>query len=151
MATKDLKKHTLGWIGMGLITRLTAVSRVNTDRLRANAVEAAEQCGRLAVPAVFAPASLSTVLAEWPADRRLMFCDERGGAPVAAALRSARGGGPWAVLAGPEGGFTAAERRQLRDLPFVTAVGLGPRTLRAETAALAALSLWQAHLGDWRA
>ena len=133
-----------------VITRLTAVRRVNTDRLRANAVEAAEQCGRLGVPAVFAPASLSTLLADWPADRRLMFCDERGGAPVADALRGAPGG-PWAILAGPEGGFTAAERGQLRDLPFVTAVGLGPRTLRAETAALAALSLWQAHLGDWRA
>ncbi len=133
-----------------VITRLTAVSRVNIDRLRANAVEAAEQCGRLAVPEVFAPVSLSALLADWSADRRLLFCDERGGTPVAYALQGAPSG-PWAVLAGPEGGFTAAERRQLRDLPFVTAVGLGPRMLRAETAALAALSLWQAHLGDWRA
>ena len=133
-----------------VITQLTAMRRVNTDRLRANAVEAAEQCGRLVVPAVFAPTDLSALLADWPADRRLMFCDERGGAPVAGALQGATGG-PWAVLAGPEGGFTPAERDHLRGLPFVTPVGLGPRMLRAETAALAALSLWQAHLGDWRA
>lgn len=133
-----------------VFTQNTAVSRVNTERLRANAVEAAEQCGRLSVPEIFAPSSLAECFAAWSPERRVLFCDHVDGAPVAAVLGAALAG-PWAVLAGPEGGLTAAERNRLRRLPFVTAVSLGPRILRAETAALAALSLWQAAVGDWRA
>lgn len=131
-----------------VFTELTAMDRVNTDRLRANAVEAAEQSGRLTVPEVAAPRRLDDLLADWPAERRLMFCDERGGPPAAEALAGAERG-PWAVLTGPEGGFSAAEAEGIRGLPFVLPVGLGPRTLRADTAALAALGLWQALLGDW--
>ena len=79
--------------------------------------------------------------------RRLMFCDETGGAPVASALHAEPG--PWAILIGPEGGFSPEERDRLRALPFTTAVSLGPRILRADTAAIAAMTLWQAAVGDW--
>ena len=134
-----------------LMTRHTSVSRVNTDRLRANAIEAAEQCGRMDVPEVMTPAPLADALAAWPTDRRVLLCDETGGGvPVAQALSSAPSG-PWAVMAGPEGGFARDELDALAKLPFVTSVGLGPRTLRSETAALAALVCWQAWLGDWGA
>jgi 16S rRNA (uracil1498-N3)-methyltransferase len=135
-----------------VFTRLTAVGRVNVARLRANAIEAAEQCGRLSVPEVFAPADFAELLAGWPAERRILLCDESGaGVPIAAALRD--GGAnpsPWAVMVGPEGGFARDELDRLRKLPIVNAVGLGPRLLRADTAALAALACWQALAGDWR-
>ncbi|MBI4185231.1 MAG: 16S rRNA (uracil(1498)-N(3))-methyltransferase [Proteobacteria bacterium] len=131
-------------------TRRTVVERVNLARLRANAVEAAEQSERLSVPELRAPAPLGQVLALWPEGRRLLLLDERGGAPpIAEALRAAAPG-PWAVLVGPEGGFERSELDALGRLPFVTPVGMGPRILRAETAALAALACWQALLGDWR-
>ncbi len=136
-----------------VITRHTAVGRVNADRLRANAVEAAEQCGRLDVPEVAEPVALDTLLADWPADRHLMVCDETGRAPpIADALAPFVAGppGPWAVLTGPEGGFAEAELDALAKTPFVIPVGLGPRILRADTASVAALALWQARLGDWR-
>jgi 16S rRNA (uracil1498-N3)-methyltransferase len=133
-------------------TRRTVVGRVNTERLRANAVEAAEQCGRLTVPAVLKPIALDTLLANWPTDRRLMLCDETGGGqPVAAALSAQDRAAPWAVLVGPEGGFDPSELDVLGKQPIVTRVGLGPRILRAETAAIAALACWQALIGDWRA
>lgn len=133
-----------------VFTRHTVVSRVNTERLRANAVEAAEQSGRLTVPTVFEPATLDEVLARWPAERRLALCDNSGGGvPIADALAQASEG-PWALLVGPEGGIAGSELDALRKLPFVTVVGLGPRVLRADTAALAALACWQALVGDWR-
>lgn len=139
-----------------VFTRRTQAERVNLDRLRANAVEAAEQSERLSVPELRDPAKLTDVLADWPAGRRLLFCDESGGgAPIAEALASDSVRGSrretWAVLIGPEGGFARDELDALRKLPFVTAAGLGPRILRADTAALAALVCIQALTGDWRA
>ncbi len=118
------------------------------DRLDAIAIEAAEQTGRVDVPMIDEPAKLGEVLDGWEAGRRLMFCDETGGAPAGPALAGA-GEGPWAVLIGPEGGFSPEERERLRALSFTTAVSLGPRILRADTAAIAALTLWQAAVGDW--
>lgn len=135
-----------------VITERTNVSRVNTERLAANAVEAAQQTGRLTVPEVCAPRPLLEVLAGWPETRRLMLCDETGsGPPVAEALAHAGRGTevPWAVLIGPEGGFSTGELDALAKLPFVMPVSLGPRLLRADTAAVAALACWQAALGDW--
>jgi 16S rRNA (uracil1498-N3)-methyltransferase len=135
-----------------IFTRHTAVGRVNRERLQANAVEAAEQCERLTVPAVMEPAELEAALARWPAGRRILLCDESGGGmPIADALAvTGTKPAPWAVMIGPEGGFAAEELDRLRKLPIVTAVGLGPRVLRADTAALAALACWQAIAGDWR-
>ena len=133
-----------------VFTRRTAVTRVNSERLRANAVEAAEQCERLSVPEVREPVELDRLLDAWPGERRLMLCDESGGAaPVAVALAGATPG-PWAVLIGPEGGFTDDEFARLRQLPGTLAVSLGPRVLRADTAAIAGLAIWQALVGDWR-
>jgi 16S rRNA (uracil1498-N3)-methyltransferase len=132
-----------------VLTRRTIVTRVNTDRMRANAVEAAEQSDRLTVPDIREPFPLETLLASWPADRRLLFCDEAGEAPsIAAALRGASGA--WGVLTGPEGGFDPTERAAIRASRCVVPVSLGPRILRADTAALAALAVWQALAGDWR-
>ncbi|MFQ5958554.1 MAG: 16S rRNA (uracil(1498)-N(3))-methyltransferase [Alphaproteobacteria bacterium] len=135
-----------------VLTRRTAVGRVNVERLRANAVEAAEQCGRLSVPECSTPARFNDVLADWPPERRLLVCDETGaGAPVAEALAGVRGEpGPWAVLTGPEGGFAADEVATLARVPQALRVNLGPRTLRAETAAVCALACLQALAGDWR-
>ncbi|MFN0114601.1 MAG: 16S rRNA (uracil(1498)-N(3))-methyltransferase [Paracoccaceae bacterium] len=134
-------------------TAFTSSERVREDRLRAHAVEAAEQCGATTVPEVAAIAPLAKVLAGWPGGRRLWFCDEAEGAaggPAALAAFAAAGPGPAAILTGPEGGFSEAERARLRQFTFVSPVSLGPRILRAETAALAALTLWQAAAGDWR-
>ncbi len=165
------------------ITRRTNVEKVRLDRLDAIVMEAAEQTGRLDVPVVDDTAKLDTILDGWDANRRLMFCDETGGAPVMAALspspswegtaerQQSQGGevsdsptqtasrsslptpgegeSKWAILIGPEGGFAPEERARLRSLPFTTAVSLGPRILRADTAAIAAMTLWQAALGDW--
>jgi len=143
------KATELGARRIGLVvTHRTQVQHVRMDRLDAIAIEAAEQTGRLDVPMVDDPAKLGDLLDGWEAGRRLMFCDETGGAPAMAALAEA-GGGPWAVLIGPEGGFSPEERARLRALPFTTAVSLGPRILRADTAAIAALTLWQAAVGDW--
>ncbi len=133
-----------------VLTRHTAVGRVNLARLGANAVEAAEQCGRLTVPECRAPARLDDALADWPSDRRILFCDESGaGAPIAQALDTTAAAGPWAVAIGPEGGFSADEAAALAALPGTVRASLGPRILRAETAALAALACWQALVGDW--
>ena len=128
------------------VTRFTQAERTNVSRLSAIAVEAAEQTGRLDVPEVVGPEKLGTILQTWPQTRRLIFCDEEGQcAPILGALLP----GPASVLIGPEGGFAAEEREQLRSLPYVIPVSLGPRILRADTAAIAALTLWQASLGDW--
>ncbi len=135
---------------MPVFTRHTNSDRVNADRLAAHCVEAAEQCGLVSAPEVDPPQKLEEALANWPADRRLMFCDET--APhgdAAEALRGA-GGDKWAILIGPEGGFSPEEVAHLRGLSFATPVSLGPRILRADTAVVAALTIWQATLGDWR-
>jgi len=130
------------------VTRRTNVEHVRLDRLDAIAMEAAEQTGRLDVPVVDDPQKLDAILDGWDASRRLMFCDETGGEPAIRALTAA-GAGPWAILIGPEGGFSPEERDRLRSLPFTVAVSLGPRILRADTAAIAAMTLWQAAVGDW--
>lgn len=131
-----------------VLTHRTNADRLRLDRLDAIAEEAAEQTGRLDVPLVDDPMKLDALLDGWDAERRLMFCDETGGAPAIGALTAA-GGGKWAILIGPEGGFSPEEGERLRALPFTTAVSLGPRILRADTAAIAALTLWQAAIGDW--
>lgn len=132
-----------------VFTRRTIVGRINEERMVANAVEAAEQSARLTVPEVRSGISFDKLLATWPQDRRLLFCDEGGDAKaMSQAARESRGG-PCAILTGPEGGFDRAEREALRVLPFVVPVTLGPRILRADTAALAALAIWQAVAGDW--
>jgi 16S rRNA (uracil1498-N3)-methyltransferase len=132
-----------------VFTRRTIVSRINEERMAANAVEAAEQSERLTVPEIRASVSFDKLLANWPSERRLLFCDEGGDAKaLTQAARESRGG-PTAILTGPEGGFDPAERAALRALPFVVPVTLGPRILRADTAALAALAIWQAVAGDW--
>ena len=137
-----------------VITEHTQVERVNVERLRANAVEAAEQTERLSVPEVRAPVELKRLLADWPAGRRLLMCDETGGGPPIAetlgGLDAATRAAPWGIVIGPEGGFAEGELMALRRMKDVMAVGLGPRILRADTAALAALACWQALIGDWR-
>ncbi|HEX7006995.1 MAG TPA: 16S rRNA (uracil(1498)-N(3))-methyltransferase [Alphaproteobacteria bacterium] len=132
-----------------VLTERAVVRRVNEARLRAHAVEAAEQSGRLDVPALRPAQTLEAALANWPAGRPLFVCDESGhGVPIGRALPDRRKR-PGAVLIGPEGGFAPGELDALAKLAFVTRVGLGPRVLRAETAALAALACWQALAGDW--
>ena len=134
----------------------TNSDRFRPDKQRAHAVEAAEQCGGTYVPEVAELQKLSRLLDGWPAERRLMFCDETqaGGASALSDLVAHRDGagevGPWAILIGPEGGFSEAERARLRAADFTVPVALGPRILRAETAAVAALTLWQTTLGDWQ-
>ncbi|PIE16998.1 MAG: 16S rRNA (uracil(1498)-N(3))-methyltransferase [Rhodobacterales bacterium] len=129
-------------------TRYTNAERIRQDRLQAHALEAAEQCGGTYVPEVDALRRLEDVLQDWPADRHLVFCDEElVGRPSALPARSDQQ--KWAILIGPEGGFSPQERVLLSDLPFVSTLSLGPRILRADTAAVAALTLWQAALGDW--
>ncbi len=126
----------------------TNSERVKADRLRAHAVEAAEQCGGTFVPEVAEMTRLTDLLSTWDASRALWFCDETlagGVAPVPECQT-----GPGAVLVGPEGGFSEAERARLRTLPYARPVRLGPRILRADTAVVAALALWQATCGDWR-
>lgn len=161
-----------------VLTRRTVVRRVNEERLRANAIEAAEQSGRLTVPEVRSTVALEKLLAGWPAERKLVFCDEAGEAPsIIQALdkfhpplagrgrlrmrdnafvgrgrapRSGAGeGDAWAILTGPEGGFDPAERALVRAQRFAIPVSLGGRILRADTAGLAALAVWQAMKGDW--
>ncbi|HEX6979138.1 MAG TPA: 16S rRNA (uracil(1498)-N(3))-methyltransferase [Alphaproteobacteria bacterium] len=132
-----------------VFTRHTIVTRVNDDRLHATCIEAAEQCERMTVPKVMPAARLDAVLAEWPPERRLVLCDETGaGGPIADVLGRIGTDGPAAILIGPEGGFARVELDALYKLPFVTPVGLGPRVLRADTAAIAALAIYQAVSND---
>lgn len=133
-----------------VITRRTVAERVKRDRLEANAVEAAEQCGILFVPEVAEPEKLSKVLAEWDPARLLVFADEAASvaSPIAALLGQPPR--PLALLIGPEGGFEEDERAALLGKPFVLPISLGPRVMRADTAAIAALTLINAVLGDWR-
>jgi 16S rRNA (uracil1498-N3)-methyltransferase len=129
-----------------VITRRTIVHRVNVERMRANAIEAAEQSGRLTVPEIRAPLDLRRLLNDWPEERKLLFCDEGGAPPLLKALSDAPNG-CWAVLTGPEGGFDEDERKMIRALPATVPASLGKRILRADTAALAALAIWQAQCG----
>jgi len=133
-----------------VITRRTQAERVNLERMQANAIEAAEQCGVLRIPEVGEPEKLERVLAGWDSSRRLLFCDEAADLASPLAALSRLKSGPLAVLIGPEGGFTVEERDALRRLPFVSGLSLGPRIMRADTAAVAALALVNAALGDWR-
>lgn len=133
-----------------VMTRRCQASRVNVERLRANAIEAAEQCGILALPRIESPATLETVLAAWDPARALVFCDEDAdGLDPVRALAAVMPGTPLAVLIGPEGGFDADERAALLALPRVIRLSLGPRILRADTAAVAALALIGALTGEW--
>ncbi|OUS13531.1 16S rRNA (uracil(1498)-N(3))-methyltransferase [Rhodospirillales bacterium 47_12_T64] len=138
-----------------IFTRYTDVKRINRDRLAAHARESAEQCERLSVTEVDDAITLDKLIDAWPQERRLLVCAEFGDAkPIAQVLTDLlvkepdAGQQPWAVLIGPEGGFAKEELEALRRLPYVTSIGLGPRVLRADTAAVAALSCWQAILGD---
>jgi 16S rRNA (uracil1498-N3)-methyltransferase len=134
-----------------VLTRHGQIGRVNLDRMRANAIEAAEQCGVLSLPDIAPPAALSGVLKAWQPDRYLVFCDEAAeAADPLQALAAVPPRSPLAVLIGPEGGFADDERLALLKLPNVIRLALGPRILRADTAAVAALALIQAAIGDWR-
>jgi 16S rRNA (uracil1498-N3)-methyltransferase len=134
-----------------IFTQHTAVTRVNIERLAAHVLEAAEQTERLDLPEVAEPKRLSELLESWPVARRIILCAEAGAAaPIAEALAGLPRDAAYAVMTGPEGGFASSELDHLRKLPFVTPVGLGPRVLRADTAAIAALACWQALLGDGR-
>ena len=132
-----------------VLTRHTVAERVNLDRMRANVIEAAEQCGILRVPEVLEPQKLAIVLEQWEPSRTLIFCDENadGANPFTALADVSRSA--VAVLIGPEGGFSNDERAAIKAKPFVRSISLGPRILRADTAAVAALALVNAVLGDW--
>lgn len=131
-----------------VITARTIAERVNLERMRANVIEAAEQCNLVFVPEVREPVKLAKLLEGWEQGRALVYCDET--AIIASPVKALRGlATPAAVLIGPEGGFTDDEKALLKSFPFVTAISLGPRIMRADTAAMAALTLVQATLGDW--
>jgi len=151
-----IKKDRFDWIAekacelgaarfVPLLTARCVVDKVKEDRLRAQMIEAAEQCERTALPQIDPLTKLDALLKNWPEGRALYFCDERGGTPLGNALKA----GPAAILIGPEGGFTDEENAAIRAHPDATAVSLGPRILRADTAAVAALSIWMAAEGDW--
>jgi 16S rRNA (uracil1498-N3)-methyltransferase len=131
-----------------VITQRTIAERVNLDRMKANVIEAAEQCNLVFVPEVLEPQKFEVLLRDWPANRSLIFCDET--ADIADPLKAlAAIKLPAAIIVGPEGGFTEQERAMLKSSAFVTAISLGPRIMRADTAAVAVLALAQAVLGDW--
>ncbi|MFV0295584.1 MAG: 16S rRNA (uracil(1498)-N(3))-methyltransferase [Hyphomicrobiaceae bacterium] len=133
-----------------VITQHTVAERINLDRMKANVIEAAEQCGILRIPDVAQPMALTHLLDGWPGDRRLIFCDEAAPDPDPVRTLRTLPEGPLAVLIGPEGGFSDGERQRLANLDFAVRLSLGPRIMRADTAAVAALSLVNAVLGDWR-
>jgi 16S rRNA (uracil1498-N3)-methyltransferase len=136
-----------------VITRFTQVNRIRTDKILANAIEAAEQCEVLSVPSVGPEVTLESLLDNWPSEhgrRRLIFADEGEASSSPVTSISALSGEPVGLLVGPEGGFSEEERARLRALSYVVPVSLGPRILRADTAAVAALALIQATIGDWR-
>lgn len=130
-----------------VITRRCVADKLNPERARAITIEAAEQCARTALPMLAEPVKLDALLAGWPEERALFFADENGGEPAAAAF--AQHQGPAAILTGPEGGFDDAERAAIRPHACARPISLGPRILRGETAAIAALSVWMASAGDW--
>ena len=158
LCAAPLKKGRIDWLAekacelgvdrlLPVITARTIVDKLKTDRLRAHLIEAAEQCARTALPAVDEPVKLVALLREWPAGRTLFFADETGGDTAVAAIRAHPG--PAAILIGPEGGFTDDERALIRAHSQAVGIGLGPRILRADTAAAAAVTLWMAAAGDW--
>lgn len=130
-----------------VLTRRCVADKLNRDRARAIVTEAAEQCARTALPELGEVAKLDALLRNWPDDRVLFFADELGGEPAAAAF--AAHAGPAALLIGPEGGFDDAERALIRDHRSARPISLGPRILRGETAAIAAIALWMGVAGDW--
>ncbi|WP_374405926.1 16S rRNA (uracil(1498)-N(3))-methyltransferase [Pelagerythrobacter sp.] len=130
-----------------LVTRRCVADKLNLDRARTVTIEAAEQCARTALPDVSEPVKLAGLLRDWPEDRALFFANELGGAPAAEAFSQR---GKAAILIGPEGGFDDEERAAIRALPQAVPISLGPRILRGETAAIAALAVWMASAGDWR-
>lgn len=131
-----------------IVTRRCVADKLNPERARAIAVEAAEQCARTALPVIAEPVKLDELLRDWPAGRALFFADELGGEPAVDAFRGRDG--PAALLIGPEGGFDGEERAAIRAHPAARPVALGPRILRGETAAIAAAAVWMAQCGDWR-
>ncbi len=158
LVAAPLKKGRIDWLAekacelgvarLALVeTRRTVVDRVNLDRLHAHMIEAAEQCGRTAVPILDPLVKLTAMLRDWPAERALFFADETGGVPAFDAMRAHPG--PAAILIGPEGGFDSAERDAIRAVPQAVGISLGPRILRADTAAAAATAVWMAAAGDW--
>lgn len=159
LCAAPIKKGRIDWVAekacelgvarlVPVITRRTVIDRINTDRLRAHMIEAAEQCGRTSLPEMAEPVKLAALLRDWPVGRTLYFADETGGEPAFEAMRARPG--PAAILIGPEGGFDPEERVTIRALPDAVGIALGPRILRAETAAAAAVTLWMAAAGDWR-
>ncbi|QXQ05915.1 16S rRNA (uracil(1498)-N(3))-methyltransferase [Sphingosinicellaceae bacterium] len=156
LCAAPLKRGRIDWVAekacelgvarlVPVLTARTVVDKLNLDRLRAHMIEAAEQCGRTALPEMSETLTLAALLRDWPADRTLIFADETGGAPFTEAARP----GPTAILIGPEGGFTPAERDAVRAVQGSIGVSLGPRILRADTAAAVSVGLWQALAGDW--
>ena len=131
-----------------VLTRRCVADKLNPERARTIVTEAAEQCARTALPELAGPMKLDALLADWPEERTLFFADEEGGAHAARAF--ADRGAPAAILIGPEGGFDDAERAAIRALAQAVPITLGPRILRGETAAIAAMSVWMAQAGDWR-
>ncbi len=153
-----IKKDRFDWVAekacelgvarfVPMLTARCVVDKVKEDRLRAHMIEAAEQCERTALPQIAPLTKLDAMLKHWPSERALYFCDERGGAPALEAIKF----GPGAVLIGPEGGFTDNENAAIRAHPNARPVSLGPRILRADTAAVAAMAVWMAKNGDWSA
>jgi 16S rRNA (uracil1498-N3)-methyltransferase len=158
LCAAPIKKGRIDWVAekaceLGVarlapvLTRRAVVDKLNLERLRSHMIEAAEQCGRTALPELVEPVKLPAILRDWPAGRALFFADETGGLPALEAMRAHAG--PAAILIGPEGGFDAEERDMIRAHPQAIGIALGPRILRAETAAAAAVSLWMGAVGDW--
>jgi len=158
LCAAPLKKGRIDWmvekaceLGVArvvpVVTRRSVVDNPKHDRLRAHMIEAAEQCGRTALPDLADTVKLPALLRDWPETRALFFADETGGAPALEAMRAAPG--PAAILIGPEGGFDTEEREAIRATTGAVGISLGPRILRADTAAAAAVSLWMAANGDW--
>ncbi len=158
LCAAPIKKGRVDWVAekacelgvarlVPVLTRRTVVDRLNGERLRTHMIEASEQCGRTAVPELAEPVKLAALLRDWPTARALFFADETGGAPALEAMKAHAG--PGAILVGPEGGFDADEREAIRAVPGAVGISLGPRILRAETAAAAAVTLWMAAAGDW--
>ncbi|MBS0479641.1 MAG: 16S rRNA (uracil(1498)-N(3))-methyltransferase [Proteobacteria bacterium] len=158
LCVAPIKKGRIDWVAekacelgvarlIPVLTRRTVIERINGQRLRAHMIEAAEQCDRTALPELADPVKLDALLRDWPGNRTLFFADETGGTPAAETMAAHKG--PAAILIGPEGGFADAEREAIRALPQAVGIGLGPRILRAETAAAAAVSVWMSVAGDW--
>lgn len=158
LCVAPIKRGRIDWVAekaselgvarlLPVLTRRAVVDKLNGDRLRAHMIEAAEQCERTALPELAEMTTLDALLRHWPVERALFFADEEGGAPMLEAVRAHPG--PAAILIGPEGGFHPDEREAIRAATGAVPVSLGPRILRAETAALAATAVWMAVAGDW--